>query len=63
MEVSGQRHITTALYPRERTPGMHWIGGLEVSELVWTQRLVEKSFACTGNPALVVQSVIRHYTD
>jgi hypothetical protein len=25
--VSGQRHAQAALYPRERTPGIHWIGG------------------------------------
>jgi hypothetical protein len=24
--VSGQRHARAALYPRERTPGIHWIG-------------------------------------
>jgi hypothetical protein len=27
MGVSGQRHAPTALYPRGRTPGTHWIGG------------------------------------
>jgi len=27
MGVSGQRHAPAALYPRERTPGTHWIGG------------------------------------
>jgi hypothetical protein len=25
--MSGQRQAQTALYPRERTPGTHWIGG------------------------------------
>jgi hypothetical protein len=33
------------------------------SELVWTQRLEEKSFASAGDQAPVVQSVVRHYTD
>jgi hypothetical protein len=33
------------------------------SELVWTQRLEEKSFAFTGDQTPVVQSVVRHYTD
>jgi hypothetical protein len=27
MGVSGQRHAPAALYPGERTPGTHWIGG------------------------------------
>jgi hypothetical protein len=27
MGVSGQHHAPAALYPRERTPGTHWIGG------------------------------------
>jgi len=27
MGVSGQRQAPAALYPRERTPGTHWIGG------------------------------------
>jgi hypothetical protein len=25
--VSGQRHAPAALYPRERTPRTHWVGG------------------------------------
>jgi hypothetical protein len=35
----------------------------QASELVWTQRLEEKSFASAGEQTLVVQSVVRHYTD
>jgi hypothetical protein len=27
MGVSGQHHALAALYPREKTPGTHWIGG------------------------------------
>jgi hypothetical protein len=27
MVVSVQTHAPTALYPQERTPGVHWIGG------------------------------------
>jgi hypothetical protein len=27
MGVSGQRHAPAALYPGERTPDTHWIGG------------------------------------
>jgi hypothetical protein len=33
------------------------------SELVWTQWLEEKSFACAGDRTPAVQSVVRHYTD
>jgi hypothetical protein len=32
------------------------------SDLVWTQRLEEKSFASAGDRNPVVQSVFRHYT-
>jgi hypothetical protein len=27
MGMNGKRHSPAALYPRERTPGTHWIGG------------------------------------
>jgi hypothetical protein len=33
------------------------------SELVRTQRIEEKSFACPGVQTLVIQPVVRHYTD
>jgi hypothetical protein len=33
------------------------------SEVVWAQRLEEKSLASTRDPTPVVQSVVRHYTD
>jgi hypothetical protein len=33
------------------------------SELVWMQRLEEKSFASVGDQIPVVQSIVRHYTD
>jgi hypothetical protein len=36
---------------------------LWASELVWTQRLEEKSFASAEDETLVVQSVVKHYTD
>jgi hypothetical protein len=32
-------------------------------ELVWTQRLEEKSSASVGDRTPAVQSVVRHYTD
>jgi hypothetical protein len=34
-----------------------------VSELVWTQRLEEKSSASVGDRTPVVQSAVKHYTD
>jgi hypothetical protein len=33
------------------------------SELVWTQRLEEKSVSSAGGRTQVVQSVVSHYTD
>jgi Tfp pilus assembly protein PilX len=33
------------------------------SELAWTHRLEEKSFASAGNRTSVIQSVVRHYID
>jgi hypothetical protein len=33
------------------------------SEPVWTQKLEEKSFASIGDWTLVVQSVVKYYTD
>jgi hypothetical protein len=33
------------------------------SELFWTQRLEEESSAFAGDRTLVVQSVVRHYTE
>jgi hypothetical protein len=58
MGMSGQRHAPAALYPLERTPGTHWAGW--ASELVWTQRIEEKSFASAGDRTPVVQSIVRH---
>jgi hypothetical protein len=57
--VSGQRHAQAALYPRGKDPeGAGW-----ASDLVWTQRLEEKSVASDGNRTSVVYSVVRHCTD
>jgi hypothetical protein len=54
--VSSQRLAPAVHYPREKTPGTHWIEGWVGSELVWTQRLEEKSFASAGDRALVAMS-------
>jgi len=59
MGVSGQHHIPAALLSSVLT-------GLEAgwaSELVWIQRLEEKTFASARDQTPVVQSVVRHYTD
>jgi hypothetical protein len=37
------------------------LGGSQ--ELVWTQMLEEKFFTSAGDRTLVVESVVRHYTD
>jgi hypothetical protein len=37
--------------------------GEEAQELVWTQRLEEKSFAPARDQTPVIPSVVRHYTD
>jgi hypothetical protein len=64
--VSGQRHAPAALYPRERNPGTHWIGGcvgLRVG--LDTEDSRQILCLCQGqNPdRSVVQSVVKHYTD
>jgi hypothetical protein len=57
--VSGQRHAPAALYTRDRTPApIGWEAGC-ASELVWTQRLDDKSFSSTGDRTPVAQSVGR----
>jgi hypothetical protein len=57
--LSDQCHATPRFTPRK---GLAVPVGEEagwVSELVWTQRLEEKPFACTGDQTPVVQSVAR----
>jgi hypothetical protein len=63
MEVSGQRHVPAALYPREKDPRYPGQEAGWAPEPVWTQRLEEKSSASVGNWTPVVQSLVRHYTD
>jgi hypothetical protein len=66
MGVIDQRHAPTALYPAERTPGTHWIGGRVGlrSGLDRGRKLVEeKYFASVGDRTPVAQSVVRNYTD
>jgi hypothetical protein len=47
-----------ALPPVPIVQGAGW-----ASQLVWTQRLEEKSIVSAGNRTPVVQPVVRHYTD
>jgi hypothetical protein len=54
MGMSGQRHAPASLYPRY--PLYRRLG--RASELVWTQRLGEKSVVSAGNRTLVVQFVV-----
>jgi hypothetical protein len=65
--VSGQRHALAALYPQGKEPLVPIVQEAGwAPELVWTQRLEEKSSAPAGDrvsDCLVVQPVARHYTD
>jgi hypothetical protein len=55
--------LCSASCPRENTHCTHRQEARWASELVWSQRLEEKSFASTGERTSVVQSVLRHCTD
>jgi hypothetical protein len=63
LDGGGQRHASAALYPRERTPGAHLIGGLVGLRAGLDTEARGKSFASAGDRTSVVQSVVRHYTD
>jgi hypothetical protein len=58
--VSGQRHVPAARYPQERTPETIGKEAGRVSELVWTERLEEKSFSSARDLTPVVKFVVRH---
>jgi hypothetical protein len=64
MGVSSKHHALAAIYPPGKGPPViieqeaGW-----APELVWTQRLEEKSFASVGDRTPVIQSAVRHYTD
>jgi hypothetical protein len=65
MGVSGQHHAPAALYPRERTPGTHWIGGwvgLRAGLDAGARRKI--LCLCRGSNLdyPIVQPVVRHYT-
>jgi hypothetical protein len=48
--VSGQRHALALLYLQGKDPRVPiGLGAGWASELVWTQRLEEKSFSCPGD--------------
>jgi hypothetical protein len=57
MEVSGQLHAPTALFPG-KVPRYPYD-----RKLVWTMRNREIFFALVGNQTPAVQPVARHYTD
>jgi hypothetical protein len=61
--VSGQRQAPAALYPGNELPIPIGQEAGWASELVWTQRLEDKSFASAGHRTPVVESVVRYYTD
>jgi hypothetical protein len=61
--MNGQRHAPGTLFPRERTTGIHWIGGWAGLRAGLDTEVRGKSFASAGDRILVIQSVVRHYTD
>jgi hypothetical protein len=66
MGVSGQSHDPTALYPRGKDVGTHWIGGWAgLRSGLDTEAWGKIPCLCRGtNPGRpVVQSVVRHDTD
>jgi hypothetical protein len=63
MGMSGQRHAPASFTPGKRPAVPIGQEAEWASDLVWTQRLEEKSFAFAGDQTPVVYSVIRHYTD
>jgi hypothetical protein len=64
MGVSGQCHASAALYPGGKGPPVPIVQEAGwAPEPVWTQRLEDKSSAFVGDRTLVVQSVVRQYTD
>jgi hypothetical protein len=63
MGVSGQRHAPAALLPPGKGPPVPIVQEAGwAPELVWTQRLEEKSFAPVGDRTPIARSVVRHYT-
>jgi hypothetical protein len=61
MGVSGQRHASAALYPRERTAGTHCTGGWVADTEVTGKALCPCHGSNLDRP--VAQPVARHYTD
>jgi hypothetical protein len=63
MGVTGQYRTPAALYPAERIPVHIGHEAVSASDLVWTQRLEEKSFAYAGDRTPVFKSVVRRCTN
>jgi hypothetical protein len=65
MGMSGQRYAPAALYPGERTPSTHWIGGWvgpRAGLVTGARRKI--LYPCRGLnlDSPIVQPVVRHYT-
>jgi hypothetical protein len=56
MGVNGQRHVPAALYPWERTPVSIGQEAGWAAELVWAQRLEEKSLSSARDRTSFAQS-------
>jgi hypothetical protein len=51
------------LYPLGKDSSTHWTGGGGEGDLVWMHRLEEKSFASVRNQSLIIQYIVKHYTE
>jgi hypothetical protein len=57
MRVSGQRHTPAALYPWGKGPPVPIVQEAGwAPDLVWTQRLEEKSFTAAGDRSSIARS-------
>jgi hypothetical protein len=62
--MSGQCHTLAVLYPRGTGPTVPVVQEAEwAPELVWTQRLEEKSLIFAEDQTSITQSIARHYID
>jgi hypothetical protein len=61
--MSGQRHALAAVYPWEKTPGTHCIGGWVGLRASVDKDVRGKILCLCRDRTHVAQSVVRHYTD
>jgi hypothetical protein len=61
--VNGQSHAPAVLFLRENIPGTHWIGGWVGLRTGLDTEARGEFFNPDGDRTLIVQSVVRHYTN